>query len=403
MKNKEHIKILIVGICIIISFAVIFTIVLKIQNRNYAKILNSKINLYIEEIKKVSPEVTDEEIIKILNSEGVAESDFLKTYEFNEKIPSVKMIDDAMTEALMIDIVFLFIFGICFIFITLKYLVRQEKKIRDINDYIEEVNRGNYTLNIEDNGEGELPKLRNELYKTTILLREAAENSQNESANLSNSLADISHQLKTPLTSIRIMLDNIEDDPDMSSNVREDFIKEISKQINWISSLVISLLKISKFDAGVIKMDSKKINAKNFIETIVDNLSIMAEIKDVNIITEVDENAEFEADFKWQQEAITNILKNAIEHSRQNSKVYISVEDNSLFLKIKIKDEGSGIDKKDIKHIFERFYKAEGSSDDSIGIGLALAKTIIEQNNGTISVSSKVNEGTIFEVKYIKF
>lgn len=101
-------------------------------------------------------------------------------------------------------------------------------------------------------------------------------------------------------------------------------------------------------------------------------------------------------------EALTNILKNAIEHSRQSSKIYITVENTSLFLKIKIQDEGQGISKKDLKHIFERFYRTQNSSENSIGIGLALAKTIIEQNNGYIKVDSEIDKGTTFEIRFLK-
>ena len=267
---------------------------------------------------------------------------------------------------------------------------------------MKELNNRNYTLKIEDNGEGEFSKLRNELYKTTVLLKEAAENSEKEKEQLSNSLADISHQIKTPLTSIRILLDNLEDNPDMEPEVRKDFIREISKQIDWISSLVISLLKMAKFDAGTIKMENSEINVKKLINNVLDNLSILIEIKDIEVITDIDEKAKFIGDYKWQLEAITNIVKNAIEHSMQNSKIYITVQDTSMFLKIKVADEGKGISKKDMKHIFERFYKSKDSQDGNVGIGLPLAKTIIEQNNGYVKVDSELGKGTTFEIKYMK-
>ena len=286
-----------------------------------------------------------------------------------------------------------------------KALTLAEKKfseIDEINEYIKQINNKNYILKIEENDNGELSKLRNELYKTTVLLKETAEISEKEKENLSTAIADISHQLKTPLTSIRIMLDNIQDDPDMEKEVREDFLIEISKQIDWISSLVVALLKIAKFDAGTIKMENNEINAKNLIDNIVSNLAILMELKNIEIITNVDEKATFIADYKWQQEALTNILKNAIEHSKHNSRIYITVENTNLFLKIIIKDEGSGIDKEDLKHIFQRFYKTKNSSENSIGIGLPLAKAIIEQSNGYIKVETKYGEGTSFEVKYIK-
>ena len=198
------------------------------------------------------------------------------------------------------------------------------------------------------------------------------------------------------------MLDNINDNPDMSEDVRNDFILEISKQVDWISSLVISLLKIAKFDAGTIKMENEKIDVQRLISDVIDSLAILIEVKEIKIETNIDKNSTFVADYKWQKEALINILKNSIEHSPQGSKILITVENNSVFLKIKIQDFGYGIDKKDLKHIFERFYKAKNSSEDSIGIGLSLSKAIIEKNNGYIKVDSELEKGSTFEIKYMK-
>ena len=198
------------------------------------------------------------------------------------------------------------------------------------------------------------------------------------------------------------MLDNINDNPDMSEDVRNDFILEISKQVDWISSLVISLLKIAKFDAGTIKMENEKIDVQRLISDVIDSLAILIEVKEIKIETNIDKNSTFVADYKWQKEALINILKNSIEHSPQGSKILITVENNSVFLKIKIQDFGYGIDKKDLKHIFERFYKAKNSSEDSIGIGLSLSKAIIEKNNGYIKVDSELEKGSAFEIKYMK-
>ena len=280
----------------------------------------------------------------------------------------------------------------------------KNKKIHEIDMYLKKVNRGDYTLKIEENSEDELSKLRNELYKTTVLLREAAENSKKENINLSNSLADISHQLKTPLTSIRIMIDNIYDNPDMDEETKMDFIKSINNQIEWISSLVVSLLKLAKFDAGTIVMNDENVNIIELINNVKDNLSIILELKEIDIILEYDQNKPIivSIDYTWQLEALTNIIKNAIEHSKNNSKIHIKIEDSSVFTKIIIEDEGEGISKKDLPHIFQRFYKSEKSSENSIGIGLSLAKTIIEKDNGYINVKSEEGKGTTFYIKYMK-
>lgn len=404
MKIKKNIKkIIILNFILIAIFLGVFTSITILQYQKYNNILNSKISSIADCVVSYYPEVDDEKIIEILNENPENAQNILKKYGYdNQDVSYIKQIRHQMEENIAINVVFIIIFAISLGSVYFIYLKRQDKKINEINAYMNKINNKDYTLKIEDNGEDELSKLRNELYKTTVLLKEAAENSEREKEQLSNSLTDISHQIKTPLTSIRIMLDNITENPDMDDNTKNEFIEDISKQIDWISSLVISLLKLAKFDAGVIKMNTVEINVEELIENIISNLSILLEIKNIEIVKNIDPQSSFLGDYKWQLEAFTNIIKNALEHSKENSKIYITVKNTNLFLKVIIKDEGAGIEKNELKHIFERFYKSKNSSDTNIGIGLSLAKTIIEKNNGYINVESKINEGTTFEIKYLK-
>lgn len=402
LKRKTLIKVLLTNIVIVLLFIIIFVVVIKMQNKVYSKIVNEKINDIINNVMEKYPEVKEEDILKIINNRDDSSENILEKYGYDDELSYIKELRENINKNLINTAVLIGIFGIASLSIFMRYVLIQEKELKEINEYIKEVNNKNYSLKIEDNKDGELSRLRNELYKTTVILREAAENSEEEKEKLSIAIADISHQLKTPLTSIRIMLDNISDNPDMLQEIREDFIQDISKQVEHMSSLVISLLKIAKFDAGTIKMENEEIDAKKLIDSVINNLAILIEIKEIEVITKIDEKAIFIADYKWQQEALTNILKNAIEHSQPKSNIYIIVENTSIFLKIKIKDEGQGIEQKDLKHIFERFYKAKNCNEDSIGIGLSLAKTIIEQNNGYIKATSEVGKGTLFEIKYIK-
>lgn len=402
LKRKTLIKVLLTNIVIVLLFIIIFVVVVKMQNKVYSKIVNEKINDIINNVMEKYPEVKEEDILKIINNRDDSSENILEKYGYDDELSYIKELRENINKNLINTAVLIGIFGIASLSIFMRYVLIQEKELKEINEYIKEVNNKNYSLKIEDNKDGELSRLRNELYKTTVILREAAENSEEEKEKLSIAIADISHQLKTPLTSIRIMLDNISDNPDMPQEIREDFIQDISKQVEHMSSLVISLLKIAKFDAGTIKMENEEIDAKKLIDSVINNLAILIEIKEIEVITKIDEKAIFIADYKWQQEALTNILKNAIEHSQPKSNIYIIVENTSIFLKIKIKDERQGIAQKDLKHIFERFYKAKNCNEDSIGIGLSLAKTIIEQNNGYIKATSEVGKGTLFEIKYIK-
>lgn len=404
MINKESFKkVVITGLILILISSLTIFIVLTIQYKNYEKIVNLTISNLIDEIMEKYPETDEQELIRIINSENQEQKDkVLSKYGYTNNISYIKELENSMNTSIRINIAIIVLLGVIAIIVALIYTNKRDKSLRSINKYLDKVNNGNYELKIEDNGEDEISRLRNELYKTTILLRESAENSEKEKTNLSNSLADISHQLKTPLTSIRIMLDNIEENPNMDEKTRNEFIEEISRQIDWISSLVISLLKLAKFDAGAIIMQDTQINVKKLIDNVINNLAIMIDIKNIKIEEKIDEDVILRADYNWQLEALTNIIKNCIEHSKEDSKIKIEVENNSIFVKIKITDEGEGIAKEDISHIFERFYKSKQASENSIGIGLSLAKTIIEKENGYIKVDSELGKGTTFEIKYLK-
>lgn len=400
---KEKNKILIFGLCYIIIAIFVFLMLSQIQYEKYTNQMNIVIAEIVDKIVEKYPDIEEEEIIKILNGTEQSKKKYiLEKYGYTQNTVAIEEISKERSSFIKIDIAIIIAGGIAVTIVLLSYNKKREEKISDINSYIGKVNRGNYELKIEENGEDELTKLRNELYKTTVLLRETAENSEKEKTNLSNSLTDISHQLKTPLTSIRIMIDNIQNNPDMDEKTRNEFIEDISKQIDWISSLVISLLKLAKFDAGSIVMRDEEINVKKLIQNIIANLAILIDIKDIKIEENISEQITLFADYNWQLEALTNIIKNCVEHSFDGGKIKIEAESNSVFTKIIIADEGEGIEKKDLNRIFERFYKSAKSSENSIGIGLALAKTIIEKERGYIKVESEVGKGTKFEIKYLK-
>lgn len=400
---KEKNKILIFGLCYIIIAIFVFLMLSQIQYEKYTNQMNIVIAEIVDKIVEKYPDVEEEEIIKILNGTEQSQKKYiLEKYGYTQNTVAIEEISKERGSFIKIDIAIIIAGGIAVTIVLLSYNKKREEKISDINSYIGKVNRGNYELKIEENGEDELTNLRNELYKTTVLLRETAENSEKEKTNLSNSLTDISHQLKTPLTSIRIMIDNIQNNPDMDEKTRNEFIEDISKQIDWISSLVISLLKLAKFDAGSIVMRDEEINVKKLMQNIISNLAILIDIKDIKIEENISEQITFFADYNWQIEALTNIIKNCVEHSFDGGKIKIEAESNSVFTKIIITDEGEGIEKNDLNRIFERFYKSAKSSENSIGIGLALAKTIIEKERGYIKVESEVGKGTKFEIKYLK-
>lgn len=404
MKKKIELKKMCITSCIvIIIFLITFSILIYKQYKTYTYNFNQKIVGIIDNVLEKYPDIEKREIVEILNSSDKTNNEILREYGIELDKDSVILENNTdFQKFIIIDISTLILFILILSIIFFKYNHSESKKINEITKYIEEINRGNYKLNIEENTEDELSILKNELYKITIMLKEVAENSQKDKTTLKDSLSDISHQIKTPITSILIMLDNILSDENMPEDIKKDFIKDIKREIINIKFLVESILKLSKIDSNSIKFIKKEVFIKDIINEAVKNVSMLSELKNIEIIVSGDDSIKTICDLKWQVEAITNILKNCIEHSYENRKIYINYNQNNMYTELKIEDNGTGIDAKDLPHIFERFYKGKNSSSDSVGIGLALSKSIIESNNGYIQVDSKLNKGTTFIIKYLK-
>ena len=397
MKNKKKYSKLILFTLITFGIIILLNVMLYYQvNKNY----NNKIVNIISTIKEKYPEMKDDEIIDILNNNVVTNNSFNK-YSFD--LDGILLIKENKTIFVSYFIILLFIYLIiCLVYLTI-IINNDKKKDKEINEVIkiiEEINNKNYSFKMKDINEEDLSLLKNEIYKTTIMLNEISEISKKDKKELEESLEDISHQLKTPLTSILIMIDTLLDDEDMDQNTREDFLRNMKREVMNINFLVKSILKLSRLDTNTVKFISKKESVKEIINEAILNVSLLSDLKNVKIETNLSDSF-INCDYKWQIEALTNILKNSVEHSYENNKVLIESSENNAYVKITIKDFGSGIAKEDINHIFERFYKGKDSDYDSIGIGLALSKSIIEKQNGKISVESGEN-GTTFKIKYFK-
>lgn len=402
MKSKVELKKTIIKFIIVTIIGIaIFSLFLAFQYRVYTKSLNNKIGSIISEVAKENPEIEKNKLIEIVNSKDNVDEKLFEKYGIDIDKDSIILNNDGYFKVFVLaDIALLLLLDILIFFIFLKYNYNKNKKLTEITKYIEEINKRNYKLDIDDNTEDELSILKNEIYKVTVNLKEIAENSKKDKINLKDSLSDISHQLKTPLTSITVMLDNILENPQIDENTKIEFIKDIKRQVVNISFLIDSLLKLSKLDANSIHFINNEEFVKNILDESIKNVEILCDLKNIKINLIGEDNIKIFCDKKWQIEAITNILKNGIEHSEENSKIDVNFEQNKIYTKIEIKDYGVGIDKKDLNHIFERFYKGKNSSSDSVGIGLALSKSIIEKSNGDISVSSVSNQGTTFTIKY---
>lgn len=396
MKNKKKYSKLIMFTLITFGIIILLNVMLYYQvNKNY----NNKIVNIISAIKEKYPEIKDDEIFDIIKNN-------VKTNTFNRysfDLDGIMLIKENKTIFVSYFIILLFIYLIiCLVYLTIiiNNDKKKEKEINEVIKIIEEINNKNYSFKMKDINEEDLSLLKNEIYKTTIMLNEISEISKKDKKELEESLEDISHQLKTPLTSILIMIDTLLDDEDMDQNTREDFLRNMKREVMNINFLVKSILKLSRLDTNTVKFISKKESVKEIINEAILNVSLLSDLKNVKIETNLTDSF-ITCDYKWQIEALTNILKNSIEHSYENNKVLIESSENNAYVKITIKDFGSGIAKEDINHIFERFYKGKDSDYDSIGIGLALSKSIIEKQNGKISVESS-DDGTTFTIKYFK-
>lgn len=403
MMNKLRLKqyitsTLIVFICLFVMF-----LILNIyEYKTYTKNFNNKISAIVTLVKDRYPEITDKEIIEIINSNKQSDDSFFLKYGIDIDNKAVLLENDKSYHTfLLINMSFLIITIASLCILYFRYNYKRKNDIKDIIKYIEQINRRNYELEIDTISEDELSILKNEIYKTAVMLKEAALNSNKDKLNLKKSLEDISHQLKTPLTSILVLLDNLIDEPDMDSSIRNDFIIDIKRNVININFLVQALLKLSKFDANTVHFIKKENDLEMIVGEAIKNVSTLCDLRNINVKLNTLENAKVECDAKWQIEAITNIIKNAIEHSKDNSSIIINIDNNRVYSKIEVIDFGEGISKRDIKHIFERFYKGENATSNSIGIGLALAKTIIEEDKGSIAVESN-ESNTKFTIKYFK-
>ena len=279
------------------------------------------------------------------------------------------------------------------------YTKRRYRKLEELNEFLVRVLAGDSAPEILDQEEGELSILRTNIYKAATTLKYQNELLGNDKKQLAAAIADISHQLKTPLTSMLMMNDLLvcEDDPEK----REEFLRTQLSQLNRMNWLIQTLLKLSKLYAGTIELKCEEISGKELIAEAVKPFEIQFELKEICYKPEL-VDVTFRCDKNWTVEAIQNIIKNCIEHMDAGGSLSITMEDTTIYAGIIITDTGCGIAKRDIPHIFERFYKGKNSGKDSVGIGLALTRTIIEEQHGEITVRSTEGIGTTFIIKFYK-
>ncbi|MBQ9120700.1 MAG: HAMP domain-containing histidine kinase, partial [Lachnospiraceae bacterium] len=280
--------------------------------------------------------------------------------------------------------------GILVLAVTLAFagagLLLYRKRNRQIQALSEELNRllhEDYSIRFDDYQEGDLAILANELSKVTIRLKEQAESLGKEKRQLADSIADISHQIRTPLTSLNLLLAAVGKKELAPEEQRKKLFqaKRLTGQIEW---LIEALLKLAKLDAGSVVFEQQKVCVKELVKAAVEPLLVPMELREQQLTLELAEDAVYSGDFAWSKEALGNVLKNSVEHIGDGGTIHIRATQNVIYTELVVSDDGPGIATEDLPHLFERFYKGKYAGEQSVGIGLALARAIVVQQNGTI-------------------
>lgn len=287
-------------------------------------------------------------------------------------------------------------------FLILIHYISTYKRYNRISDLATDINKllhGDNAISLENYSEGELGILHSEIYKMTVRLREQQQKLMNDKVYLADSIADISHQIRTPLTSINLLVQFLSE-PNLSDERRQQLTHELYGLLSRIDWLITTLLKISKLDAGTVQFKEEKVSMETLIKKACSTLLVPIELRGQELIIHAD--GEFNGDISWTCEAIGNIVKNCMEHTPEGGKIEIEATENALYTEILIKDNGTGIAKEDMPHIFERFYKGKDSDDKSFGVGLALSRMIITSQKGTVKAENRKPSGAMFFIRFYK-
>lgn len=409
-KNKDFQKtILGIVICMLVGLLA-WNIGVTVTRQQLSKLYYRQVAALMTMVSEQYPEVDTARWIQVLNDDTAAENED-ELQAGRELLQRYGILSDTMPgiQAEQIQKRLQTAGNLLWLIVDMGILVgvflyqrRRNQKVDEFVQYIRRIEQGVYQIPLDENEEEELSELKNELYKITVMLRETAELSKKQKRALSDSVSDISHQLKTPLTSCLILLDNMAESTHMEEGTRRQFVAEITRQLTSVNWLVQVLLKLSRLDAGVVELKEEEIRIQQLLEQAIDKVALLAEWKEISIQISGEMQAVIRGDERWLQEAFINLIKNAIEHSPAKREIQITVEDNQVYTGVRIRDYGCGISMEEQKHIFERFYRSSTAKEDSVGIGLALAQEIIKRGNGSLTVESVVGQGTTFLIKFLK-
>lgn len=276
---------------------------------------------------------------------------------------------------------------------------KRYKRLAALAGDIDQMLHGDSTMSLNDYSEGELSILHSEIYKMTIRLREQQQTLTREKEYLADSIADISHQIRTPLTSINLLIGLLSESK-LTDVRRQQLTHELYELLSRIDWLITTLLKISRLDAGTVQFKQEQVSLEALLKRSCAPLIIPMELRGQELCIRAD--GDFRGDFSWTCEAIGNIVKNCMEHTPEGGRIEINATENALYSEIIIKDNGTGISPEDLPRIFERFYKGKESDGKSFGIGLALSRMIITGQGGTVKAENRKPAGAMFSIRFYK-
>ena len=282
----------------------------------------------------------------------------------------------------------------------LAFLRKRYARLTEMSRSIDRVLHGKESIFEGSGDEGELAILQSEIQKMTVKLREQSDMLLSEKVRLTDAIADMFHQMRTPLTSMNIQLSLLEAE-DLDYEKRVELTRALKKQIDRLQWLTETLLKMSKLDAGTVEFQSVPVKVRTLVSKAAGPFLIPMELKGMQLIVNV-KDEQFTGDLSWSTEALGNLIKNCMEHTPAGGSVTVTAEETPIFTRIVVRDTGPGFDPADIPHLFERFYRGSTAGDGSIGIGLAMSRMVIAAQNGTITADNPADGGARFTIRFYK-
>lgn len=416
-KNKRALFAVICISCEILIIVLAGMLQHRRLNYNY----NLRINAICNELADKYPDMNVNDVIHILNEDSLglnSQENRLDDYGIDiRKSSAIAENNRLFAIYLVVDIVIATVISF-FIFIVMnRVFINWDRRLEEIADDLARINAGDYSYDMNTGEEGKIAILENEIYKSAIRCREAAENSRKDKEHLKESLSDISHQLKTPITSLLINLDNLEDYPELPVEKRLKLISNAKRDTNKINQMVQMLLKLSRLEADVIEFEKREVSISEIIKKSAENVLALCDLKGIDLIfndkvitgDNIEEVCEDEAkamivcDPYWEVEALSNIMKNGAEHA--GSKMVVSFCEYAIYTEIVVENDGDAISPEEAKNIFTRYYRGETAVVDSVGIGLSLADSIVRRDGGYIMAEAYEREGengTRFILRYMR-